>query len=320
MAISFTGALLWWVRVLNEFEVQGNSLERIEGYVNIEQEPKPTDGGKPPAYWPSSGSIRVENLSARYSTDGPEVLHSISFEIKSGERVGIVGRTGAGKSSLSLALLRMIPTAGKVFFDGLATDMINLDALRNNITIIPQQPELMSGTLRQNLDPFDEHDDATLNACLHSAGLFNLQQEDDEDKINLDTNIASGGTNFSLGQRQIIALARAMVRRSKVYLLDEATASVDYKTDAAIQEVIATEFSDMTLIIVAHRLQTIMTADKVLVLDAGKVVEFDTPSALLEKGGHFKALVDGSGDREALYKMAGEKKRGPEPSVEDAQK
>jgi len=279
----------------------GNSLERIKGYVEIEQEPKPTEAGKPPAYWPSSGNLLVEGLSARYSSDGPNVLHDVTFEIKSGERVGVVGRTGAGKSSLSLSLLRMIPTTGKVYYDGVDTSTLNLDALRSNITIIPQQPELMSGMLRQNLDPFGEHDDAMLNSCLRSAGLFSLQEEGDDDKIGLDSNVTSGGTNFSLGQRQIIALARAMVRRSKVYILDEATASVDYKTDTAIQEVIASEFNDRTLIIVAHRLQTIMSADKILVLDAGKVVEFDSPAALLKKGGTFKALVDGSGDRDNLY-------------------
>ncbi|KAG8909039.1 hypothetical protein FRC01_007192, partial [Tulasnella sp. 417] len=317
MALSFTNMLLWWVRLLNDFEVQGNSLERIKGYVEIEQEPLPTKEGLPPSAWPTSGSLRVEKLSAKYSNDGPDVLHDISFEIKSGEHVGVVGRTGAGKSSLSLSLLRMIPTTGSVFFDGVDTQNINLDSLRSNITIIPQQPELISGTLRYNLDPFGEHDDADLNACLRSAGLFDLQREDDEDKIGLDTEVASGGTNFSLGQRQIIALARAMVRRSKVYLLgltstaDEATASVDYKTDAAIHEAIATEFNDMTLIIVAHRLQTIMNADKILVLDAGRVVEFDTPQALLAKeGSRFKALVDGSGDKDALYELARTKGQG----------
>ncbi|KAG8914828.1 hypothetical protein FRC01_003897, partial [Tulasnella sp. 417] len=311
MALSFTSMLLWWVRLLNDFEVQGNSLERIKGYVEIEQEPLPTKEGAPPSAWPTSGSLRVEKLSAKYSNDGPNVLHDIGFEIKSGEHVGVVGRTGAGKSSLSLSLLRMIPTTGSVFFDGVDTQKINLDSLRNNITIIPQQPELISGTLRYNLDPFGEHDDADLNACLRSAGLFNLQREDDEDKIGLDTEVASGGTNFSLGQRQIVALARAMVRRSKVYLLDEATASVDYKTDAAIQEAIATEFNDMTLIVVAHRLQTIMNADKILVLDAGRMVEFDTPQALLAReGSHFKALVDGSGDKDALYELTRKKGQG----------
>ncbi|KAG8879706.1 hypothetical protein FRB97_001503 [Tulasnella sp. 331] len=303
MATSFTGMLLWVVRIGNDFEVEGNSLERIKGYIEIEQEPNAKDTRKPPAYWPSSGSIRVEGLSARYTKDGPDVLKDITFEIKSGERVGVVGRTGAGKSSLSLALLRMIPTTGKVYYDGVDTATLNLSSLRSNVTTIPQQPELMSGTLRQNLDPFGEHDDAMLNSCLRSAGLFGLQQESDEDKIGLDSSVSSGGTNFSLGQRQIIALARAMVRRSKVYILDEATASVDYKTDSAIQEVIASEFSNMTLIIVAHRLQTIMSSDKILVLDAGRVVEFDSPAALLKKGGTFKALVDGSRDRGALYEL-----------------
>lgn len=223
----------------------------------------------------------------------------------------------------------MIPTGGRVYYDGVDTTTINLDSLRSNITIIPQQPELMSGTLRQNLDPFGEHDDATLNACLRSSGLFSLQQDDDSSddsaKIGLDTVVASGGSNFSMGQRQIIALARAMARRSRVYILgmwsisrhlhrmdayrrelflDEATASVDHRTDAAIQEAIAWEFNDTTMIIIAHRLRTVMTVDKILVLDAGNVVEFDSPAALLRRGGSFKALVDGSGDREALYTLA----------------
>ncbi|KAG8882432.1 hypothetical protein FRB97_008247, partial [Tulasnella sp. 331] len=196
MALGFTGMLLFWIRMLNRFEVEGNALERIKAYVDIDQEPQSIDSRKPSAHWPSSGFIRVEGLSAKYSLDGPEVLHDLSFEIRSGERVGVVGRTGAGKSSLVLAFLRMIPTTGKVFYDDVDISEINLDALRNNITSIPQQPELMSGSLRQNLDPFGEHDDATLNGCLRSSGLFELQQEDDENKISLDTDISSGGANL----------------------------------------------------------------------------------------------------------------------------
>ncbi|KAG9074954.1 hypothetical protein FRC06_010360 [Ceratobasidium sp. 370] len=305
LAIAFSGGILWWVRNLNKFEVQANSLERIQAYIQVEQEPEAVPEKVPPAYWPASGNITVENLVARYSADGPAVLHGLSFEIKSGERVGVVGRTGSGKSSLTLSLLRMIPIEGNVYYDGIPTHAINLDALRSNITTIPQQPELMSGTVRQNLDPFDEHDDAVLNAALRSAGLNTLQTEDDEGYIGLDSGVSAGGGNFSLGQRQIMALARAIVRRSKVLILDEATAAIDYNTDAAIQHSIRTELNDMTLIIVAHRLQTICDADKIMVLEAGKIIEFDSPTALLQRdGGAFKSLVDESGDRDALYAMA----------------
>ncbi|KAG8702087.1 hypothetical protein FRC09_004964 [Ceratobasidium sp. 395] len=307
MAIAFSGNVLWWIVMLNNLEVTGNSLERIQAYVQIDQEPASVPEKRPPAWWPSSGKIVVENLTARYAVDGPAVLHGLSFEIKSGERVGVVGRTGSGKSSLTLALLRMIPIEGTIYYDGIPTRALNLDALRSNITIIPQQPELISGTIRQNLDPFDEHDDAVLYAALRSAGLDSLQNEDeDEDeegnRIDLDSGVSAGGANFSLGQRQIIALARAVVRQSKVLILDEATAAIDHKTDTAIQTSLRTELADRTLIIVAHRLQTVCDADKIMVLEAGKIVEFDTPSALLSnERGAFRALVDESGDKDALY-------------------
>ncbi|KAJ7101009.1 hypothetical protein C8R43DRAFT_1141277 [Mycena crocata] len=306
MAIGFSGMILWWVRVLNDFEIQGNSLERIRGYVSIEQEPKPTADGVPPAYWPASGKLSVEKLSAKYSNDGPKVLHDISFNIEAGERVGVVGRTGSGKSSLTLALLRCIFTEGTITYDGIPTSSINLDALRSNITIIPQIPELLTGSLRKNLDLFEQYDDATLNSALRSAGLFDLQSEMDEGKITLDSEIASGGGNLSVGQRQILALARAIVRGSKLLILDEATSAIDYKTDSIIQTSLRNELpKDTTLLTVAHRLQTIMDSDKIMVLDAGRIVEFDTPKELLKnKKGMLRALVDESGDRDALYKLA----------------
>ena len=180
------------------------SLERIQEYANIEQEPKPIPEGVPPAYWPASGELVVENLSAKYSDDGPEVLHGLSFHVKSGERVGVVGRTGSGKSSLTLALLRCILTEGTVLYDGIPTSKINLEALRTNITIIPQVPELLSDTLRGNLDPFGQYDDATLNDALRAAGLFSVQSEDDEGRITLDTAISSGGGNLSIGDRKSV--------------------------------------------------------------------------------------------------------------------
>ncbi|KAJ7690181.1 hypothetical protein B0H17DRAFT_1331449 [Mycena rosella] len=307
MAVTFTSMLLWFVRALNEFEVQGTGLERIQGYIHIEHEKAPTETGKPPAYWPASGDLRVEHLSARYSADGPEVLHDISFHIKSGERVGIVGRTGSGKSSLTLSLLRCIPTEGSVMYDGVQTSDLNLDALRSSITIIPQVPELLSGSLRANLDPFGQYDEAELNYALRAAGLFALQSETAEGRITLDSAISTGGSNLSVGQRQIFALARAIVRKSKILILDEATSAIDYKTDSIIQTSLREELgSDVSLITVAHRLQTIMDADKIMVLDTGRIAEFDSPRELLKiKHGKLRALVDESGDRDALYAMAG---------------
>ncbi|KAJ7283178.1 P-loop containing nucleoside triphosphate hydrolase protein [Mycena rebaudengoi] len=323
MSVTFTSMLLWVVRGLNEFEVQANryqarglssygthvlstSLERIQSYVNIEHEKPVTEAGKPPAYWPASGDLRVENLSAKYSDDGPSVLHGVSFHVKSGEHVGIVGRTGSGKSSLTLSLLRCIPTEGIIIYDGLDTSELNLDALRSSITIIPQVPELLSGSLRANLDPFGQYDDAELNSALRAAGFFALQSEMDEGRITLDSAISAGGSNLSVGQRQIFALARAIVRKSKILILDEATSAIDYKTDAIIQTSLREELpSDVSLITVAHRLQTIMDADKIMVLDAGRIVEFDAPKVLLKiEDGKLRALVEESGDRDVLYAMA----------------
>ncbi|KAI0725238.1 hypothetical protein C8Q72DRAFT_853404 [Fomitopsis betulina] len=306
MAVGFSSMILWWVRIFNELEVSGNSLERIKQYMEIEHEPQATPDGVPPAYWPASGDLKVEKLSARYSPDGPRVLHEISFEVKSGERVGIVGRTGSGKSSLTLALLRCIITEGKVYYDGLSTDNINLDALRSSITIIPQVPELLSGTLRQNLDPFQQYDDMVLNDALRSAGLFSLQSDMTEGRITLDTSISSGGTNLSVGQRQILALARAIVRQSKLLILDEATSAIDYATDSVIQESLRQELDKgVTLLTVAHRLQTIMDSDKIMVLDAGRIAEFGKPSELLKnEKGMLRALVDESGDKDVLHAMA----------------
>ncbi|KAJ4490432.1 hypothetical protein J3R30DRAFT_3666905 [Lentinula aciculospora] len=307
MAVGFSGTILWWIRIVNQFEVRGNSLERIGAYIAIEQEKPPVPEGVPPAYWPASGNLRVEGLSASYSQDGPKVLRNLSFEINSGERIGIVGRTGSGKSSLMLSLLRLIFSDGTVYYDGIATDSINLEELRRKITIIPQIPELLSGSVRENLDPFGQHDDASLNNALRSAGLFSLQEEmdEDEDRITLDSAVASGGNNLSVGQRQIIALARAMVRESKLLILDEATSAIDYKTDSVIQSSLRHELNDdVTLITVAHRLQTIMDSDKIVVLDAGEIVEFDRPAELLRnKNGQLRALVDESADKEHLLEM-----------------
>nr|GAT46155.1 ATP-binding cassette transporter [Mycena chlorophos] len=306
MAAGFSMRILFWVRIWNDVQIQGNSLERILQYIHIEQEPKPTESGKPPAHWPSSGELIVENLSASYSPGGPKVLKNISFRINAGERVGIVGRTGSGKSSLTLALLRCIYTDGAVHYDGIPTSNVNLDILRHNITIIPQMPELLSGTLRHNLDPFDQYDDADLNNALRAAGLFALQEEMEEGRLTLDSVLSSGGSNLSVGQRQILALARAIIRESKLLILDEATSAIDYQTDTIIQASLRNELKPgVTCITVAHRLQTILDSDKIMVLDEGRIAEFDSPHELLKNPkGKLRALVDESGDKDALYAMA----------------
>ncbi|EIW66578.1 hypothetical protein TREMEDRAFT_65446 [Tremella mesenterica DSM 1558] len=284
-AISFSGMILWWVRMVNELEVQGNSVERVEDYLVIDQEPSSEESKQPPAAWPTSGEIVLDKLSAKYSQDGPIVLAKLEVRIASGEKVGIVGRTGSGKSTLALALLRMIPTSGDVVIDGLKTSNVNLHALRSNITIIPQDP-----------DPFGEHDDAELNDAMQSSGLGQARHSESgaatPQRLTLDTPIAAGGGNLSQGQRQLVALARALVRASKVLILDEATASVDFETDALIQKSIRSLPQSCTVLTVAHRLSTVMDYDKILVLGGGKLLEYDSPENLKgNKDSYFAKLV-----------------------------
>ncbi|CAE6442804.1 unnamed protein product [Rhizoctonia solani] len=290
-----------WIRAINEFQVQTNSLERIHSYLDIPHEPV---SGTVPASWPCSGSLVVHSLGAQYGPDGPEILHDVSFEVKHGERVGIVGRTGSGKSSLVLALLRMIPTGGEVYYDGIETRSVPLESLRSNVTVVPQQPELSSGTVRENLDPFGECEDAVLWDALRAVGLdpTNTPDSDPTRPITLDTAISPGGSNLSLGQRQMVALARALVRRTQLVILDEATAAIDHETDQKIHHALGVH---QTVLIVAHRLRTICGVDKVMVLDAGKLVEYDSPKALLRKDGAFKRLVDGSGEKDELCALIG---------------
>ncbi|KAF7346206.1 hypothetical protein MSAN_01847500 [Mycena sanguinolenta] len=285
-ALAFTSAILWWTssRSRNPHKLGYLLLTGLQ-----------------------AGEIRVENLSAKYSADGPEILHNLNFAIKSGERIAIVGRTGSGKSSLTLALLRCIPIEGKIYYDGIRTDTVNLDALRSKITIIPQVPELLGGSLRRNLDPFGTHDDLVLTDALRAAGLFSLQIDGDEKKSNLslDSMISSEGSNLSLGERQIIAFARAIIRGSKLLILDEATSAIDYQTDVLIQSTLRNELQGVTVLTVAHRLRTIMDYDRIMVLEAGRIVELDTPINLLkDKAGYLRAMVDESSDRDELLAIA----------------
>ncbi|KAJ7049448.1 hypothetical protein C8F01DRAFT_1352344 [Mycena amicta] len=286
-------------------------LERVKQFVDIAQEAKPTPSGVPPAYWPASGNLSVQGLSARYSQNGPNILHDISFNIQSGEHIGWDEPVQERGSSLTLALLRCILAEGTVYYDGIATSSLNLDALRANITIIPQAPELLAGSLRSNIDILGQLDDAALNDALRAAGLMALQEDMEEAsaaKLTLDSEISGAEITCHLDRaRSSLSVTRAIVRGSKLLILDEATSAIDYKTDNAIQTSLRTQLpKDTTIITVAHRLQTIMDADKIMVLDAGKIIEFDSPKSLLQNhNGRLRALVEESGNKAELYAMAG---------------
>ncbi|TBU52681.1 P-loop containing nucleoside triphosphate hydrolase protein [Dichomitus squalens] len=306
MAIAFSSKVFEFVRTLNTFEVSVYSLERIQQYLVIEQEDMSEPDAIPQAEgdWPADGSLDVEDLSAWYTLDGPEILKRVTFSIKSGELIGIVGRTGSGKSTLTLALLRCIPTnirtssspeaTGDVVYSGKSIGMVGLRTLRKKITIIPQIPELFQGTIRQNLDPFGKYRDAELGSALLGAQGIENAQETVTDTLTLDTQVSSGGKNLSAGQRQIVALARAIVRKSKLLVMDEGTWIMNNESNAKIQLALRKQLDHkVTVITVAHRLSTIKDYDKVLVLDAGSVVEFDSPINLLRKeNGRFRELVD----------------------------
>ncbi|KAJ2784237.1 hypothetical protein H4R18_001225 [Coemansia javaensis] len=324
-AMSFSDYMLWFIRNYSDCEISMNSVERVNQYLVLDQEApaQAPPGAAPPPGWPASGRVEVRDLTVEYVPGAP-VLRGVSFSVAHGERIGVVGRTGAGKSTLSLALLRFIEAAqGSIVVDGVDVARIGLEDLRRNVTIIPQDPVLFNGTIRFNLDPFDEYPDALLWDALTRTCLAQPQQPADDGGssssvsssskaaaadaagptmssvfASLDAEIKENGKNLSLGQRQLVALARALVRRSRLIIMDEATASVDFDTDARIQRTIrGSEFGDSTLFCIAHRLRTVIDYDRVLVLDKGAVVEFDTPHALLRnRDGVFRSMCEKTGE------------------------
>ncbi|KAI5477473.1 ABC transporter [Pseudohyphozyma bogoriensis] len=304
----FTSRILYVVRALNQQQLAINSAHRVIQYSELEQEPRQEGKAEPPASWPHDGAIEFDNYSAGYVPGAPDVLQNLSFSIKAGEKVGIVGATGSGKSSIALALLRVLHhTDGQILLDGRALSETSLEAIRTRITMIPQESTLFSGSLRTNLDPTGTAEDADLWAAIKRS-RFSGEEEEDEGrkggKVSLDTEVQSGGSNFSQGQRQLLSLARALVRDSNVIILDEATASLDNKTDELVQKVIREEFSRATTLTIAHRLESIMDFDRVAVVSEGTIAEFDTPKALLDrKDSRFHEMVEATGDFDELYKM-----------------
>ncbi|CAK9142861.1 unnamed protein product [Ilex paraguariensis] len=278
-----------------------NAVERVGTYIDLPSEAAAIiETNRPPAGWPSSGLIKFENVVLRYRPGLPPVLCTLSFTISPSEKVGIVGRTGAGKSSMLNALFRIVELErGRIFIDDCDIAKFGLTDLRKVLSIIPQSPVLFSGTVRFNLDPFSEHNDADLWEALERAHLKDVIRRNG---LGLYAEVSEGGENFSVGQRQLLSLARALLRRSKILVLDEATAAVDVRTDALIQKTIREEFKSNTMLIIAHRLNTIIDSDRILVLDAGQVLEYDKPKKLLlSEGSAFSKMVQCTGAANTEY-------------------
>lgn len=291
--ITLIGSLQWGMRQWSELENQMTSVERILEYTRLDSEPERKHADNLPKDWPANGKIEFQNVSLKYNENDPYVLKSLNFTVQSKEKVGIVGRTGAGKSSTISALFQLYNMEGSILLDEVDSTKIPLDQVRNKISIIPQEPVLFSGTMRKNLDPFEEYSDEVLWNALEQV---ELKDAISELPAGLNSNVTEGGTNFSVGQRQLVCLARALIRNNKILVLDEATANVDPHTDALIQQTIRNKFADCTVLTIAHRLHTVMDSDKILVMSAGSLEEFDHPYVLLQnKQGILHSLVEATG-------------------------
>jgi ATP-binding cassette subfamily C (CFTR/MRP) protein 4 len=278
-----TGMKAWGK--LNAYTV---SVERILEYAELT--PEADDGQLVPAEtWPQEGNVEFKSVALRYSPEKPMVLNKICFNVKHGKKLGIVGRTGAGKTSLISALFRLFHFEGTILIDGIDTKSLSLQTLRSKISIIPQDPVLLFGSLRKNLDPFGQYLDCQIWQALEEVQMKSLIANLPS---GLETTVIEGGNNFSVGQKQLLCLVRAILRNDKIIILDEATANIDLKTDDLIQRTIKKRFQESTVLTIAHRLNTVMDSDKILVMDAGRVAEFGQPQELLKnRDGIFYSLV-----------------------------
>lgn len=339
-ALQYNSAIVMVLRQYANVELDMNATERVLEYSNIEIEDQ--TGMEAPASWPTEGKVEVEDLVVGYAPDLPPVLNGLSFTMEKNQRVGVVGRSGAGKSSLTLALFRFLEARwGRISIDGLDISKLKLHDLRSRLAIIPQDPVLFSGTVRSNLDPFNEHSDPELYDALERVNLISFSDtetlasesstqpqitrtmspksttdtlasshtnctKDNSLFTTLSDTISEGGFNLSQGQRQLLCLARAIVSRPRVMILDEATSAVDMETDALIQRSIRSEFgrNASTLLVIAHRLSTVADFDRILVMDAGRAVEFGCPKELMGiEGGMFRGLAETSGEKSVLEEI-----------------
>ncbi|CAD6636775.1 AMH_1a_G0038970.mRNA.1.CDS.1 [Saccharomyces cerevisiae] len=319
-AFSFTETAQWIIKVFSSVELLMSSVERIKEYTDI---PSESNGYiSPPANWPQTGDVELKNLSLRYSPHSSKALDNVSFKVKAGTKVGIVGRTGAGKSSIIAAIYRLSDWEdGTIIIDNKDIKHIPLERLRNSISCIPQDPTLFDGTVRSNLDPFDRYSDVQIYGVLSKVGLIeecaelSLISEQEQPNfsshkprnrfIDLNTVVKSGGSNLSQGQRQLLCLARSMLGARNIMLIDEATASIDYTSDAKIQKTIRETMKNTTILTIAHRLRSVIDYDKILVMEMGRVKEYDHPYTLIsDRNTIFYRLCKKSGEFENLFELA----------------
>ncbi|XP_056625623.1 ATP-binding cassette sub-family C member 5 isoform X4 [Triplophysa dalaica] len=292
-AVQLTGVFQFTVRLLSETEARFTSVERMNHYIkNLESEGPCQITGPPSSTsrWLQEGRLTFQNVEMRYRDDLPLVLKNLSFCIQPEETVGIVGRTGSGKSSLGVALFRLVElSGGSIVIDGVNIAHIGLEDLRSKLSVIPQEPVLFNGTVRSNLDPWDQYTDAQIWEALEKSHIKNMVIQLPN---SLHSEVTDNGENFSVGERQLLCVARALLRHSKILLLDEATASIDTETDHLIQDTIRTAFSGCSTLIIAHRLNTVLNCSRIMVLDQGQILEFDTPSNLLaNENSRFRAMM-----------------------------
>ncbi|KAI3670532.1 hypothetical protein L1987_87870 [Smallanthus sonchifolius] len=289
-ALSLSGTQVFFTRWYCSLANYIISVERIKQFLHIPPEkPAIVENNRPPSPWPSKGKIKFEDLKLRYRPNTPLVLKGITCTFKEGTRVGIVGRTGSGKTTLITALFRLVePDSGRILIDGLNICPIGLKDLRMKLSVIPQEPTLFRGSIRTNLDPLGLHSDDEIWKALEKCQLKNIISRLPN---LLDSSVSDEGENWSAGQRQLFCLGRVLLRRNKILVLDEATASIDSATDVILQRIIREEFSSCTVITVAHRVPTVIDSDKVMVLSFGEMVEYDEPSKLMEADSFFSKLV-----------------------------